>query len=62
MATEKAKAYDDEGEYLVKLREPVLYRNAPLLPRFEHEMTGRALNAIVEEYGPNAIDFANARK
>ncbi|MDX6806309.1 hypothetical protein [Terrihabitans rhizophilus] len=53
--------YDSDGTYEVKLTRAVNYRGAMLLPLPRHEMSGRALKAIVEQEGPDVVDSAEPR-
>lgn len=55
------KSYDDAATYDVKLTREVSFRGARLLPLPLHEMTGRALNAIIETEGVDAVDRVEPR-
>ncbi|MBB3996876.1 hypothetical protein [Aureimonas pseudogalii] len=56
-----ANAYDEETIFRVKLMRPVTYRGAPLTALPVHQMTGRALNAIVAQEGADVVDTAEPR-
>ncbi|WP_262027571.1 hypothetical protein [Microvirga sp. Mcv34] len=64
MATQQTQtpAFDEGTAYNVKLKEPVFYRKAKLLPLPVHTMTGAALNEIVAEYGADVIDSATPQE
>jgi hypothetical protein len=61
MPAKKTPAYDDETQYDVKLTRMVWYRGATLTPLPVHEMSGKALNAIVDQEGADVIDRADPR-
>lgn len=55
------KTYDEAAIFDVKLTREVSFRGARLLPLPSHEMTGRALNTIIETEGVDAVDRVEPR-
>lgn len=50
--------YQEDVTYKVRLTRVVPYRGTTLLPRDDHEISGAALNAIVETEGADVLDAA----
>lgn len=59
---EKKSPYEDKAEYEVKLMRTVMFRGAKLLPLPTHDMSGKMLNALIEQEGGDVVDTAHARK
>lgn len=52
---------NDETVYLVAIKEPIKRGVIKMLPREEHQMTGKFLKTLIEENGVNVIRSAHPR-